>query len=386
MDILCFSSSDWEGNWGSRQQVMLRFAGRGCRVVFVEQLAGLEHFWRYPDLRRRRWSVRGDTRRKIRSNLWLCTPPPLLPGRYYWSGVARLNAVFIGRWIKQHLKSLGVARPVLWLYKPEHAPLVPRVEHRLVVYHCIDEFTAGQRGLKRKNIAALERQLLERADVVFANSALTFKNKKEFNPNTHRIPSGADVEQFSHAGDSAMLVHPDIAALPKPILVCLGNINEKIDTGILMDIAANRPHWTLVLIGQEYPQSTNLSRLKGFSNIYCLGKRPQETLPSLMAGADVCILPYVQSEAALYRSPLKLYDFLATGKPIVSTEHPEVGEFSQAVTIAPSGGFIEAVEAVLKNDRPEDHEPRMSLAREHSWDARVDAMQEILEERLPQDQ
>ena len=196
MDILCFSSSDWEGNWGSRQQVMLRFAQRGCRVFFVEQLAGLEHFWKYRDLRQRRWRGRGNVMRKAQSNLWLCTPPPLLPGRYYLPPVTRLNAAIVCRWIQPYLQHRDVTKPILWLYKPEHVPLICRVENRLAVYHCIDEFTAGQRGHKRATIAALEDELLRKADVVFANSKLTYEGKRKVNSNTYHIPSGADVSIF----------------------------------------------------------------------------------------------------------------------------------------------------------------------------------------------
>ena len=96
----------------------------------------------------------------------------------------------------------------------------------------------------------------------------------------------------------------------------------------------------------------------------------------------MCLLPYVQGEVTHYRSPLKLYEYLATGKPIVSTEHPEVNEFGHVVTIAPRSQFGEAVEFVLQKDSLENQRLRMKIARENSWDARVDAMQNILKKHL----
>jgi glycosyltransferase involved in cell wall biosynthesis len=382
MDILCFSSTDWHGKWGSRQQVMLRFARRGYRVLFVERLAGLEHFWRYPDLRRRRWQRWREGLREFEPGLWIVSPPPLLPGRYYSRTIARVNVAIVTRWLASHVRRLAIAAPILWLYLPEHAPLVGRFGERLVVYHCVDEFTVGTQGRKRRTIAALEADLLRRADVIFTNSMLTYENKRQLNPNTYRIPSGADVDHFAQAADPAGEVHPDIAILPHPILVFAGNINEKIDVALLAAIAEARPHWSIVLIGQAYPRSTDLHPIQRPANVHWLGRRPFETLPSLLRGADVCLLPYVRGEATRYRSPLKLYEYLATGKPVVSTEHPEVRDFSEMVAIASADQFVEAIEDALKNDTVEGQRRRMEIAGKHSWDARVEEMEDILTKYL----
>jgi glycosyltransferase involved in cell wall biosynthesis len=381
-DVLCFSSSDWHGKWGSRQQVMMRFASRGHRVFFVEWLAGLEHFWKYSDLRQRRWQRWREGVREIKSNLWVLSPPPLFPGRYYSTAIARLNAALVCRWLAPYLRRLKIIEPVLWLYQPEHVALIGQFGERLAVYHCIDEFTAGTRGHKRQTITTLETDLLHQAHVVFANSILTYENKRKLNLNTYRIPSGADVEHFAQAANPAREAHPDVAMLPRPILVFVGNINEKIDVTLLATIAETRPHWSMVLIGQACLQSTDLRPIRRLANVHWLGKRPFETLPSLLRGADVCLLPYVQGEATRYRSPLKLYEYLATGKPIVSTEHPEVCDFGDTVAIASADRFVETIESVLQNDAPEDQKRRIEIAGQHSWDARVDRMHEILMRHL----
>lgn len=382
-DILCFSSSDWHGKWGSRQQVMQRLAAQGHRVLYIERLAGLEHLWKYSELRKRRrrnWRV--GLRMKA-PNLWLLAPPPLLPGRYYLTAIAHFNAFLIRVWLRPYLQQLQLHRPILWLYKPEQVPFIGRFNEQLSVYHCIDEMSVGTSGRKRRTITALEINLLKQAQVIFANSLLTYENKRPFNPHTYHLPSGADVEHFVQATHTTQPPHPDMARIPTPRLVFVGNINEKIDIELLAAVAGARPYWSLVLVGQAYPQATDLRPLQGLANVHWLGKRDFKTLPHLLRGADLCLLPYVQGEATLYRSPLKLYEYLATGKPIVSTPHPEVNHFKEIVAIAAAEDFLSAIEHNLQNDSREAQTRRIAVARQHSWDKRVDEMESVLNKYLP---
>lgn len=378
-DILCFSSSDWEGKWGSRQQVMMRFAARGYRVFFVERLAGLEHFWKYPDLRRRRWQRWREGVREIKPHLWIWAPPPLFPGRYYSPAIARLNAALVRRLLVPHLRRLEITRPVLWLYRPEHAPLIGHFGERLSVYHCIDEFTAGTQGHKRQTIATLETELLRRADVVFANSMLTYENKRQLNSNTYRVPSGADVKHFAQALGSSTSVHPAIAPIPHPIAGLVGNINNKLDIHLLAAVATCLPDWQFVFVGQPYPQFVDLHPLQELHNVHFLGRFPFAEVPALVKGMDICLLPYADTEFARYRSPLKLYEYLAAGKPIVGTDHPEVREFSEWVEIASTPeDFVVAVVRAREEDSPEKQRRRTELSQQHSWGRRVDEMEQIV--------
>ena len=111
-DILCFSSTDWDGWWGSRQQVMLRLARRGYRILYVEQMAGLEHLWRYPELRQRRFLRWKEGWCQIHENLSILSPPLLLPGRYYARQIDRINAALVARWLKHHLDRLKMQSPI----------------------------------------------------------------------------------------------------------------------------------------------------------------------------------------------------------------------------------------------------------------------------------
>lgn len=382
-DILCFSSSDWCGRWGSRQQVMSRLAARGHRVLFVEQMAGLEHFYRYADLRTRRVRRWREGRREIQPRLWLAAPPPLLPGRYYSRSIAAWNARLVIRWLEPHLHDLAFESALVWTYKPEHAALLPLLGDAPVVYHCIDEFTVGTRGRKRRLILELEHALLRRADLVFANSALTCETKRTLNARTVRVSSGADVNHFARAADVSQPVSPDVAPLPRPVLAYVGTINEKVDVSVLDDVAVRRPDWTILLVGELYGHPGGFRRLRTRPNVTWLGKRPFSDLPAILRGVDLCLLPYVEDTRTMYRSPLKLYEYLASGRPIVSTPHPEVDQFAGVVDVVSPGQFVAGIERRLAVDTPQDARRRLRIACEHSWDARVDLMCEHLTRLQP---
>ncbi len=376
MDILCLSSSDWHGKWGSRQQVMLRFARRGYRVLFVERQVGVEHLWRYPEMRRRKWRRWREGLHQLEENLWIVSFPPLMPSRYYSLTIAHWNQRLVERWAQPHLKRLGFREPILWMYRPEDGGLIGRFGERLAVYHCIDEFAAGTQGRKRRLITALEQETLRKADIVFANSRLTYSNKRAYNPNTYRIPSGVDVAHFAQSMDAQTEIHPAMARISHPIAGYVGSINEKLDIALLTATARKMTEWQFVFVGQVYRQTIDLSVLESLPNTHFLGRYPFEDIPALMKAVDICLLPYADTEYTYYRSPLKLYEYLAAGKPIVSTDHPEVREFAEWVKIAGQPqAFADAIVKAYRHHTPDERQRRADLGRQHSWDRRVDEME-----------
>ena len=223
--VLLFSSSDWDGKWGSRQQVALELAKLGHDVLFVERFAGLEHWVRYSGLRERRRKNKVGRLRQVEGlTLWKVAPPLLLPGAYYSTGIAQQNAKrALGQLSHAIQKFLAGRRPILWLFKPEHHFLVGQLDELVSVYHCIDEFTVGTTGRKKQVIQGLERALLQKVDVAFANSILTYENKKSVQPNCFRVPSGANIGHFGNTQSADR--HLKLRDLQRPILIFAGQIN-----------------------------------------------------------------------------------------------------------------------------------------------------------------
>lgn len=381
--ILCFSSSDWEGKWGSRQQVMQRLARRGYPVLFIERQVGLEHLWRYGDIRRHKWQRWHAGARQIEPNLTIVSPPPLLPGRYYSKRLARFNQRMIIHWTQAYLRRNHLQPQIVWGYRPEDGGLFGHFGETLTVYHCIDEFRAGTTGRKRSIIDELEEETLKRADIVFTNSLLTHQQKLPLNANTYRVPSGADVVHFAKAHDAQTVVPEAMAKIATPIAGYVGNINDKLDIALLVTAAKALPDWSFVFVGELYQQAVDLRELQALPNVYFLGRQPFDKVPGFVKAMDVCLLPYTDSEYTRYRSPLKLYEYLAAGKAVISTKHPEVDEFAEWVTIVDeAAAFPAAIVAAAANDSPAQQQQRIDIGSQHSWDKRVDTIEDVLQQHL----
>jgi glycosyltransferase involved in cell wall biosynthesis len=381
MDILCFSTTDWDEIWGSRQQVMGRLAAGGQRVLFVERQVGPEMLLRDPAMRRRKRAAwKEPALRQLEANLWLWQPPLLPPGRYYSPALNRLGQRLLANRLLPVLRRLSFEPPLLWLYPPQSYPLLGRFGERLSVYHCIERFAGEQHGRKRRVMLMQEEALLRAVDLVFVHSEGL---RRLYSPLTRRpirlVPSAADVAHFQAAAE----IDPELAALPTPRLVVMSTLDARLDVEMLACLAGAHPAWQLALVGQVRPERVDVRPLTGLPNVHFLGKRPFSELPALLKAADACLAPYVLNELTQFISPLKVYEYLAAGKPIASTDLPEVRPLAEWVAIAPDGGedpnlraalFAGAIERALREDRPELQAKRRAAALAHSWDRRVEEM------------
>ena len=372
-NFLCMSTTDWDEIWGSRQQIMSRLAAQGHRILFVERQVGPEHLLRDPVLRARKLTAwRHPAIRHIEENIWLYQPPLMLPGRYFSISANTLGQRLLARKLRRLLAQLGLENPILWLYPPHSAPLLGQFNERLVVYHCIERFVGNQTGRKRRIMEIEETELLRRANLVFTHAEGL---RQRYTPLTRQpivlLPSAANVTHFQSTPE----VHPDIAAIPHPRLGLAGSIDGRIDVKLLQAVAQARTDWHLILIGQVRPGRVNLSELLNKPNVHFLGPRPFADLPSLLNGMDTLLIPYVQDELTKFISPIKLYEYLAVGKPIISVNLPEVMSLAQWISIAESPAeWITVIEQAIHFDTPERVATRRQAAWEHTWDKRVDTI------------
>ena len=385
-DILCFSTTDWDEISGSRQQIMGRLAAEGHRVLFIERQVGPEHILRDPDMRARKIAAwRGLRLRQVKTNLWLWQPPMAFPGRYYSLTLNNLGQKMVAARVRTILQQLSFSHPILWLYPPHSAPLIGKFNEQLVVYHCIERFAGEQTGRKRQVMLTQEEELLHNADLVFTRSDGL---RRLYTPLTQRpiilVPSAADIKHFQ----STDAIHHDIATIPSPRLVVMGTLDGRIDLDLLEIIAQARPKWHLVLIGHIRSERVNFSTLLKFPNVHKLGRRSFDELPQLLNGADVTLIPYVRNELTQYISPIKLYEYLAVGKPIISVDLPEVLTLKQWVEVVNTGtrspqeiatAFITAIENSLSTNTPALQMDRRQAAQQHSWEKRVTKIKQSIE-------
>lgn len=336
------------------------------------------------------WIKRLGKKEKINSNLSLFTPivflpyHPRLPLPVFLKKMLNItNNLLISFQVNRALK---ITNPILWLSMLHPEGLTNRFDHKLVCVLCYDEvshspiFTKKQQQLIRE----FEEKLLKKADLVFCTSNELYKNKVKINQNSHFIPNAIESDFIDKTIGNNTYV--DINNIPKPRIGYIGKINIRLDFELIHNIAKNKPEWHWIFIGPvEFSADKKLmNKLKYFKNTHFIGEIPHFEIPKYLKYLDVLTIPFVLDEYTKNMNPLKLYQYLACGKPIVSTNLPEVAEFSRQhpdiLKIADNKEkFIEYIELSLKEKNPELIQKRINLAKNNTWNKRTEVISNIID-------
>jgi UDP-galactopyranose mutase len=295
-------------------------------------------------------------------------------------GLSEEESIHCQRLLLQKLfQDYAIGDYVQWFYTPMALPLVQALPEPLAcVYDCMDELSAFKNAPKA--LLEREKQLLERADVVFTGGQALYEAKRSLHHNIHPFPSSVDTAHFGQArrptDDPA-----DQANIPRPRLGFFGVIDERMDLRLLEAVAQMRPDWQLVMVGPVVKiEQADLPRLP---NIHYLGGKSYAELPRYIAGWDVAIMPFAKNESTRFISPTKTPEYLAAGKPVVSTSIRDVVRPYSVQGLAhiadtPSD-FVEACESCLR----ESHERWLRRADAFlarlSWDKTWAEMQAHIE-------
>jgi len=371
--IICFAD-DWEGNPTSKTHIMRILATKN-RVLWVNSIG-----WRRPtasgrDLRRILFKLRRTLAGcvEVEPNLFVVNPLVLpLPGV---EAAERLNAGVLTGWLGRLCRRHGMARPILWTFKPYANRLVGRLRERMVIYHCVDEYAAFS-GVPQEAMVRMERDLIRRAQIVFTSAEQLSAERRALNPNTHFIRHGVDVAHFSRALDPATPVPDDIRILPRPVIGFFGLLADWVDLDVVRALALARPGWSFALVGKV---DTDLGSLGALPNVHLLGQKPYGSLPGYCRGFDVGIIPFRVNALTVRANPLKLREYLAAGLPVVSTPLPEVARYDGLVGLADGvDGFLAAIEAALGERSEAMARRRVEAMRGESWAARVEEISALI--------
>jgi len=380
--FVCFSTAYYDAKlWTNRQHVMTCFS-ESHRVLYVESRAGLSVAEAVFNVLRGRFRVGRLFRwsEKKHDRLIVCCPL-VLPGEERSSLIERINTAFVAWYVRRLLGRLGWGRPILWTYHPEAVRLAGRLHEKLLCYDCVDDIASFPKyslSRRRERIERLERELIEKADLFFVTTE-SLKGKKAVHPErVHVVPNVADFEHFSRAALDSTPVAPEVERIRRPILGFVGALSGyKVDLDLLAYVARKRPEWSLVLIGPAGigERKTHLADLKRMPNVFLLGERPYGDLPFYLKGFDVCMIPFRRNEYTAHVFPIKFFEFLATGKPVVITPIPSLCDYYEYVRVGENPDrFIEQLQAAIAEDPDEKRAARVALARRNSWEKRVSAL------------
>ncbi len=387
--IVCLSPQDWGASLPTnRQQIMRRAADRGHPVLFVEtgHFLGTHALQLIRGPGRRSLVRRLTTGEKVAPLVTVRKTLNLLPWgqRYRTSSVlnGRFNSWVVSRAARQ------LPRPrIVWLYDPTATWAIGGGLDGFAVYDCVDDYTEQTSGERnRRLIAEADDRAARMSRIVFTTSKPLYERHSQVNPRTHLVPNVGDFDHFAPGVDRAF-ARPDLARLPRPVLGFAGNfLPGKVDFD-LIDALAAWPSLTgsLVLAGPATaPEAAErLTAVASRPNVTWLGGVEYQSLPAVVASFDVALIPYLENKYTRSCFPLKLFEYLAAGKPVVASGLPELRGMEPDVTVTSGAtAFLAAVSEALEIAKPEEAERRQAIAAMNTWDARTARLLELITEEL----
>jgi UDP-galactopyranose mutase len=367
-DLICFSHLRWGFVFQRPNHLMSRFANRG-RVFYVEEPE-------YAD------DVSVDAGyievRRVAPDLLVCTPHLARalesPGEHA-RGI-REQARLLDWLIEAH----RIEPTVLWYYTPMSLQFSRHVVAPLVVYDCMDELSAFLGAPEQ--LQRLEAELLGRAGVVFTGGKSLYESKRQLHRHVHAFPSSVD---RSHWASSRLQCNDpsDQSSITRPRLGFFGVIDERIDLGLLRAAAVSRRDWQFIMIGPVV--KIDPSSLPREPNLHWLGMKQYSELPAYVAGWDVALMPFALNRATQYISPTKTLEYMAAGKPIVSTAVRDVVEpYGRigVVHIADTSSLVQAIESALHESAAERIRQFDEILAATSWDQTWKHMVQLMDREI----
>lgn len=361
LNVICYSDINWNFLWQRHQQLLTRFPA-DWNILFVQPsffiLLTQQPAWAIP---RRFKNIR-------------IVSMPMIP----WADrlpkfVRHINDRIVVLFSRLLLRIYKMDRPVIIIYEPRFSSAVGKLDEKLVCYEFIDNRLAfaGVPAWIKHNI----NFLLCKADLVFASAQNLYSlARKKREQNLYLIGNGVDAAHFKKAIDP-IKIPEDISCIKRPILGFTGAISDWIDFKLIEDLL--KSEMSVVLIGPVIGKIDELKRLKTYPHFHMLGKRSYSSLPGYLKGFDACIIPFKLNELTRCFNPVKVHEYLAAGKPVISTALPEIERYRDIVYIAENRqNFLECIKRALAADY--DTEKSVKMAMENDWDKKAEEIVELI--------
>ncbi len=383
---ILFATADWDDPyWTNKQHCAKSLAEMGVMVLYVESVglrspkAGSSRDWK------RLWNRLGKGMHSFFRGAIERAPgiyvlsPLVIPAAHRRPLLTWINRYLL-RWaIKRSTFGRGFKAPLIWTYHPFMLDEIEGMKNSGLLYHCVDDLAAVP-GVDAQAFRAAEAQLIKRADIVFVTATTLLDMCRNHNQETHYLPNVVDAEHFGRAFQDAPLP-ADLVEIPEPRLVYHGVLSDfKIDFELLLACAHRRPAWQWVLIGEEREgqRSDLVAELAALPNVHCLGYRAYKILPDYLRGMQVGLLPTRLNDYTRGMFPMKYFEYLAAGLPVVSTRLPFTESILQGLAVGDDpDAFARAIEAQLKSGRLTVQQSREYVG-ENTWQCRTRKMLETV--------
>ena len=377
---IVYISNDWARENKTSAHHIAEVLSVGNKVLYVEA-AGMRSPRRsHRDFRKIAAKLRKFFDKPVRekNNLYLYSP--IIVPFHKYRLVRFTNRLLLRILLRRACKEVGIKHPLLWIFMPHYACALDSIESTGLVYYCVDEYSS-QPKVDPETIRLMEKEILARADVVFAVSEQLVETKKKSNPNTYLSRHGVDVDLFREAASETREIPADISQIPHPIAGFFGLLEEWTDIDLVDHLATALPNVSFVFVGRV---ACDIDPLRKHANVHLMGQRPYESLPGYLKAFDVCLLIYKKAEFSRNANPKKLREYLAAGKPVVSVRIREVEHLKDLVYIADSyAEYAVLIERAIAEDSPESRDARMNAMASESWETKVERLSEIIARHIP---
>jgi glycosyltransferase involved in cell wall biosynthesis len=370
---------NWDNVWRRNQFICAEISHRSpsTKILFVGLPRDISH-----DLRRGRimdsFSRTGSSVPGL-PNISTLQPVKLFPNSLV---VGRKLNELIARWqIRRAAAKLGMGAALLWLNPHSAVHMVSRMGESGTIYDITDDWISPiQSDKSRKLITDQDAELCRAADSVIVCSQKLYDMKQGLAKDLHLVPNGVDVDHYSKVMDAAGSIPQEGCAWTKPVLGYTGTIHpERVDVSLVIRLAQKFVNGTIALVGPNLLPTQDRAKLAELGNVVLTGPVAYQNLPDYMRTFDVCITPHCMSEFTESLNPIKLWEYLASGKPVVSTNVAGFRDYSHLVHVANNADeFIQACEIAL-NEPCDLGKLRIAEAHKHTWTTRVDQIVSIIE-------
>lgn len=356
-EIVVFGLIPWSFRYQRPQQICSRLAEYGYRVFYVNNMC-----------------QRGGRVEKITPRIYAFYPDG--EGIVYRQLATEEGRGRVVHSINQILEKMHFSHPILWVDAPYWEKAVQCFDRQFVVYNCMDSY-ADFADIREfcPQIQQMEENVCHAAELILTSSKHLQQRLSRYGKLAHLIPNGVDRKHFNLERD--LPTPADLRNIPGPIIGYYGAIAEWFDFDLITYAAEQLPQYSFVLIGDC---TVDVGRLRALPNVYFLGEKSYQELPGYVKHFEIAVIPFRRNELTLSTNPVKLYEYLATGKPIVSVDLPEIKPYANVVYIARDyDEFVYFLEEVVGREAWWVQEKRKKAVRDHDWNDRVQEVAQFLE-------
>lgn len=387
MDIVLFSTADWDNPfWTNKQHMAKIFEANGHRIIYIDSLGLRKATATAKDFKRifRRLQALISPYKQVSQSIWRVSPfiLPFHNNKF----IKIFNKWFLFFTIQFLAKKLKFKDIVIWTYSPVTDDIVDLFkDKKLLVYHCVDDLRASP-GIDANMIEERETSLAKKANIIFTTSQTLLQRLILINIQTYYLNNVCDYNHFARAKLESFEEPKEYKNILKPRILLIGALSHyKVDFELIAFIAQQKPQWSWILIGEigEGDPETNVALLKACNNVYFLGAKSYNVLPQYLQHCDVTVIPARLNQYTDSMFPMKFFEYLSAGKQVVTTDLKTLHEYRPIYYNSKnSGEFLQNLSDILNTNSTKDEEKILQICLKQTWQKRYEMMLTLIRQHI----